>query len=132
MLDTSPWETAAPAALSIRGLRKRFTRPAVDGLDLTVAQGEFFALLGPNGAGKTTTLRMVAGLLRPDEGSIEICGVDALARPLEARQIVAWLPEEPLLYELLTPLEFLEFVAGRGRGRGSAVAAEAGSVAAPG
>jgi len=84
----------------------------VDGLDLIVPQGEFFALLGPNGAGKTTTLRMVAGLLRPDEGSIEICGVDALARPLEARQIVAWLPEEPLLYELLTPLEFLEFVAG--------------------
>jgi ABC-2 type transport system ATP-binding protein len=99
-------------ALAIRGLRKRFVRPAVDGLDLTVEQGEFFALLGPNGAGKTTTLRMVAGLLRPDEGSIEICGVDALARPLEARQIVAWLPEEPLLYELLTPLEFLEFVAG--------------------
>jgi ABC-2 type transport system ATP-binding protein len=100
------------AALSIRGLRKRFTRPAVDGLDLDVEQGEFFALLGPNGAGKTTTLRMVAGLLKPDSGSIEICGVDALTRPLAARQIVAWLPEEPLLYELLTPLEFLEFVAG--------------------
>jgi ABC-2 type transport system ATP-binding protein len=112
LLDTSPWGVAAPAALSIRGLRKRYARPAVDGLDLDVAPGEFFALLGPNGAGKTTTLRMVAGLLRPDEGSIEICGVDALTRPLEARQIVAWLPEEPLLYELLTPLEFLEFVAG--------------------
>jgi len=99
-------------ALAIRGLRKRFARPAVDGLDLDVAPGEFFALLGPNGAGKTTTLRMVAGLLQPDEGSIEICGVDALTNPLAARQIVAWLPEEPLLYELLTPLEFLEFVAG--------------------
>ncbi len=99
-------------ALAIRGLRKRFKRPAVDGLDLDVAAGEFFALLGPNGAGKTTTLRMVAGLLQPDEGSIEICGVDALTNPLAARQIVAWLPEEPLLYELLTPLEFLEFVAG--------------------
>ncbi len=107
MLQDEP----APA-LSIRALRKRFTRPAVDGLDLDVDQGEFFALLGPNGAGKTTTLRMVAGLLKPDSGSIEICGVDALTRPLAARQIVAWLPEEPLLYELLTPLEFLEFVAG--------------------
>ena len=103
---------AAVATLRLRNLRKSFIRTAVDGLDLTVSPGEFFALLGPNGAGKTTTLRMVAGLLRPDAGSIEICGTDALANPLAARQMVAWLPEEPLLYELLTPLEYLEFVAG--------------------
>ena len=99
-------------ALEIAGLRKSFVRPAVDGLDLTVAPGEFFALLGPNGAGKTTTLRMVAGLLRPDAGSISIFGIDALADTIEAKRLVAWLPEEPLLYELLTPLEYLEFVAG--------------------
>ena len=107
-------QTAAETVptLRIQGLRKSFIRTAVDGLDLTVHQGEFFALLGPNGAGKTTTLRMVAGLLRPDAGSIEICGVDAFKAPLDARQMVAWLPEEPLLYELLTPLEYLEFVAG--------------------
>jgi ABC-2 type transport system ATP-binding protein len=84
----------------------------VDGLDLTVAPGEFFALLGPNGAGKTTTLRMIAGLLRPDAGSISIFGVDALADRIAAKRLVAWLPEEPLLYELLTPLEYLDFVAG--------------------
>jgi ABC-2 type transport system ATP-binding protein len=99
-------------ALRITGLRKNFARPAVDGLDLSVAPGEFFALLGPNGAGKTTTLRMVAGLLRPDAGSIEIFGIDALADKIAAKRLVAWLPEEPLLYELLTPLEYLEFVAG--------------------
>ncbi len=99
-------------ALELAGLRKSFTRPAVDGLDLTIPPGEFFALLGPNGAGKTTTLRMVAGLLRPDSGTISIFGIDALAHKTEAKRLVAWLPEEPLLYELLTPLEYLEFVAG--------------------
>ncbi len=99
-------------ALRIVGLRKTFVRPAVDGLDLSIAPGEFFALLGPNGAGKTTTLRMVAGLLKPDAGSISIFGIDALNDKIAAKQMVAWLPEEPLLYELLTPLEYLEFVAG--------------------
>ena len=60
----------SPAALDIAGLAKRFDRPAVEGLTLRVPAGEFFTLLGPNGAGKTTTLRMVAGLLPPDRGSI--------------------------------------------------------------
>ena len=69
-----------PIALAVRGLAKRFDRPAVDALDLTVYGGEFYALVGPNGAGKTTTLRMVAGLLRPDAGSIAIDGIDALSR----------------------------------------------------
>ena len=59
-----------PLALDIRGLVKSFDRPAVDNLDLAVRVGEFYALLGPNGAGKTTTLRMIAGLMRPDAGSI--------------------------------------------------------------
>ncbi len=77
-------------ALDIRGLCKSFDRPAVAGLDLGVRQGEFYSLLGPNGAGKTTTLRMVAGLLPPDAGSIEICGIDALRDPVEAKRIVAW------------------------------------------
>jgi ABC-2 type transport system ATP-binding protein len=54
-------------ALQVRGLAKRFDRPAVDGLDLSVRVGEFYTLLGPNGAGKTTTLRMVTGLLKPDD-----------------------------------------------------------------
>jgi ABC-2 type transport system ATP-binding protein len=100
------------AALEIRGLRKAFERPAVDRLDLTVRSGEFYALLGPNGAGKTTTLRMVAGLLRADAGSIGIFGVDALADPVAAKQIMAWVSDEPMIYDKLTPLEYLEFVAG--------------------
>jgi ABC-2 type transport system ATP-binding protein len=99
-------------ALEIRGLAKRFERPAVDGLDLGVPAGEFYTLLGPNGAGKTTTLRMVTGLLKPDRGSITIFGINALANPIEAKRITAWLSDEPMIYDKLTPLEYLEFVAG--------------------
>ncbi len=101
-----------PIALSIRGLCKRYDRPAVDNLDLTIFGGEFYSLLGPNGAGKTTTLRMVAGLLRPDAGAITIDGIDALADPVSAKQITAWLSDEPMIYDKLTPFEYLEFVAG--------------------
>jgi ABC-2 type transport system ATP-binding protein len=101
-----------PAALEVRGLTKRFDRPAVDALDLTIRSGEFYALLGPNGAGKTTTLRMVAGLLQPDSGSIAIAGIDALKDPVAAKQITAWVSDEPMIYDKLTPLEYLEFVGG--------------------
>ena len=105
-----------PDALRLRSLRKSFGgasgKVAVDGLDLSIRPGEFYALLGANGAGKTTTLRMVAGLLQPDEGNIAICGVDACKNPLDAKAVTAWLPDEPLLYDKLAPLEYLEFVAG--------------------
>ncbi|MGY3532051.1 ABC transporter ATP-binding protein [Bradyrhizobium sp. USDA 4452] len=104
--------TSELSALAVRGLTKRFDRPAVDALDLTVRAGEFYALLGPNGAGKTTTLRMVAGLLRPDAGTVSIFGIDALADPVSAKQIMAWVSDEPMIYDKLTPLEYLEFVAG--------------------
>src|SRR5271155_1130637 len=99
-------------ALQVRGLTKCFDRPAVDALDLTVRTGEFYALLGPNGAGKTTTLRMVAGLLQPDAGSVSIMGIDALNNPVAAKQVTAWVSDEPMIYDKLTPLEYLEFVAG--------------------
>ena len=99
-------------ALELRGLCKSYGKPAVDRLDLCVPAGELYALLGPNGAGKTTTLRMVAGLLRPDAGEIHIFGIDALADPISAKRIIAWLPDEPMLYDKLTPIEHLEFVAG--------------------
>jgi ABC-2 type transport system ATP-binding protein len=99
-------------ALELRGLVKQFDRPAVDGLDLTVRAGEFYALLGPNGAGKTTTLRIVAGLLRPDAGQVSVLGIDALADPIAAKRDVAWVSDEPMIYDKLTPFEFLEFVAG--------------------
>jgi ABC-2 type transport system ATP-binding protein len=100
------------AALEICGLTKSFDRPAVDRLDLTVRPGEFYSLLGPNGAGKTTTLRLVAGLLQPDRGSISVFGINALADPEAAKQIMAWVSDEPMIYDKLTPFEYLEFVAG--------------------
>ncbi len=84
----------------------------MDALDLTVRAGELYALLGPNGAGKTTTLRMVAGLLKPDAGTIKVFGVNVVKEPIEAKRIIAWLPDEPMLYDKLTPLEYLEFIAG--------------------
>src|SRR5215510_4292567 len=105
-------EMTRDTALRIRGLSKTFTRPAVAGLDLAIGAGEFYGLLGPNGAGKTTTLRMVVGLLKPDAGSIEIFGADALADPIAAKRMIAWVPDEPLLYDKLTPVEYLSFIAG--------------------
>ncbi len=104
--------TEPALALSICGLRKTFTKPAVDDLSLSIRRGEFYALLGPNGAGKTTTLRMVAGLLKPDAGSISICGIDALKDPVTAKSVMAWVPDEPMIYDKLDPVEYLEFVAG--------------------
>jgi len=104
--------TSQQSALQVRGLTKRFDRLAVDALDLTVRAGEFYALVGPNGAGKTTTLRMVAGLLRPDAGSVAIFGTDALTEAVAAKQVMAWVSDEPMIYDKLTPLEYLEFVAG--------------------
>src|SRR5215469_16512690 len=103
---------SSPPALTIRGLRKSFARPAVDGLDLTVCAGEFYMLLGPNGAGKTTTLRMLSGLLAPDAGAISVFGIDALGDPVAAKQIMGWLSDDPMIYDRLTPLEYLAFVAG--------------------
>lgn len=99
-------------ALAIANLAKSFDRPVVHGLDLTVGAGEFYALLGPNGAGKTTILRMVAGLLAPDAGTIEIFGRDVRKEPVAAKRLLAWVSDEPMVYDRLTPLEYLDFVAG--------------------
>ncbi|SFV04737.1 ABC transporter ATP-binding protein [Pseudoduganella namucuonensis] len=99
-------------ALRVSGLRKSFGRPAVSGIDLTIAPGEFYGLLGPNGAGKSTTLRMIAGLLAPDAGTIEVFGIDVRKDPLAAKKLIAWVPDEPLLYDKLTVMEYLEFIVG--------------------
>lgn len=99
-------------ALQVEQLCKRFVQPAVESLNLTLPPGELYALLGPNGAGKTTTLRMIVGLLAPDLGTIRVFGIDALSDPIGAKRLVAWLPDEPMLYDKLTPLEYLEFIAG--------------------
>ena len=99
-------------ALALKGITKHFDRCVVDQLSLTVRPGELYALLGSNGAGKTTTLRMISGLLQPDAGSISIFGIDALKDPVAAKKITAWLPDEPMIYDKLTPMEYLAFVAG--------------------
>ena len=100
------------SALAVSRLTKSFDRPVVTDLDLSIGAGEFYALLGPNGAGKTTILRMVAGLLQPDQGSISIFGIDARRDPIAAKRVTAWVSDEPMVYDRLTPLEYLEFVAG--------------------
>jgi ABC-2 type transport system ATP-binding protein len=100
------------AALETSNLRKSFAAPVLQGLDLEVRRGELFALLGRNGAGKTTSLRIIAGLLEPDSGEVVICGLRRTVDPIEARRPLAWLPDEPMVYDKLTPLEFLQFMAG--------------------
>jgi ABC-2 type transport system ATP-binding protein len=104
--------TNGPFALELRKLAKAFERPAVAGLDLRVRIGEFYVLLGPNGAGKTTTLRMTTGLLKPDSGSVSVFGIDALADSVGAKRLMAWVSDEPMIYDRLTPVEYLGFVAG--------------------
>ena len=100
-------------ALNVSGLTKSYGgKRAVDGIDFEVKSGELYALLGPNGAGKTTTLRMIAGLLNADAGQIDVFDVDARKDPIAAKRLIAWLPDEPLLYDKLTAWEYLEFVAG--------------------
>lgn len=84
---------------------------AVRDLTLDVPAGELFCFLGPNGAGKTTTIKMLTGLLRPDSGTIHIGGYDIRTQAVEAKRIMGYIPDMPFLYEKLTPVEFLKFIA---------------------
>lgn len=100
------------ASVEIQGLTKTFgTVTAVDNLSFEVRNGEIYGLLGPNGAGKTTTLKVLMGLLDPDSGSVRVMGVDSLAKPVEVKSLVGYVPEETVLYESLTPRELFEFIA---------------------
>ena len=72
---------------------------AVAGIDLEVPQGQLFGFLGPNGAGKTTTLRMIAGILRPTAGTVEIGGIDIAADPIAAKMKLGFIPDRPFIYE---------------------------------
>lgn len=86
-------------------------RTAVRDISFELRQGEVLGLLGPNGAGKTTTLQMLAGCLAPSSGSIEICGIDLLERPRQAKALLGYLPETPPLYRELTVDEYLRLAA---------------------
>ena len=93
-------------------LTKRYGKfTAVDGIDLVVRSGELFGFLGPNGAGKTTTFRMIAGILQPTSGTVEIGGIDIIRRPLEAKKRLGFIPDRPFVYDKLTGGEFLRFAA---------------------
>jgi ABC-2 type transport system ATP-binding protein len=114
---------AGAFAVRACGLVKRFGDfLAIDGLDLTVERGSFFAFLGPNGAGKSTTIAILTGIYGPDGGTIEILGVDARADPLAVKSRVGVVPEELSLFERLTGRQYLTFC-GRMYGLEGAVAA---------
>jgi sodium transport system ATP-binding protein len=101
---------AMPDVLVARGLAKSFGQVhAVQDVGVTVAAGEVVGLLGPNGAGKTTTLRMLAGILTPDRGTVRICGLDVHADPLEAKRRLGFLSGDTHLYQRLTPVEVLTY-----------------------
>ncbi len=102
-------DIVAPA-LVLRGIRKSFgdTR-AVDGIDLTVPPGTFYGIVGPNGAGKTTMLSMIAGLLRPDRGTIVVNGLDARAHPLAAKRLMGVLPDRLRTFDRLTGRQLLYY-----------------------
>ncbi|HTT16490.1 MAG TPA: ABC transporter ATP-binding protein [Thermoplasmata archaeon] len=85
---------------------------AVDGLTLSVRPGEVYGLLGSNGAGKSSTIRCIVGLVRPTRGSVRVFGLDALDGALAVKARVGYVPESPILFDALTPREFLEYVAG--------------------
>lgn len=97
--------------IGIHGVTKDYGRKtAVNDLTLDIAQGELFAFLGPNGAGKTTTIKMIAGLLRPTRGEISVCGFDVQRDYIEAKRRMAYVPDQPYLYDKLSGFEFLEFI----------------------
>jgi ABC-2 type transport system ATP-binding protein len=99
--------------ISLSSLTKRYgSFTAVDGIGLDVPRGELFGFLGPNGAGKTTTLRMIAGIMRPTSGRVQIAGIDIVANPVAAKAKLGFIPDRPFIYEKLTGAEFLRFVAG--------------------
>lgn len=102
---------AAPGPLvSIRSLVKRFGGfTAVNGLSLEIPPACLFALLGPNGAGKTTTIKLLMGLLKPTEGSVTVCGMDAFEQGVAVKAQVGYLPDEPVFYDFMRGWEIVRF-----------------------
>ena len=105
-------DASGSVTLSAQNLCRNFGHhAAVHNVNLQLKRGEVLGLLGPNGAGKSTTMRMLSGNLAPSGGSIEICGIDLLDKPLEAKVHLGFLPEVPPLYFDMTVDEYLLLVA---------------------
>jgi ABC-2 type transport system ATP-binding protein len=84
---------------------------AVDNINLNIKSGEIFGFLGPNGAGKTTTIKMIVGLLKPDNGSIFVNGIDVWEKPIDAKKQISYVPDSPEIYDKLKGIEYLNFIA---------------------
>jgi ABC-2 type transport system ATP-binding protein len=99
--------------IELQNVTKRFDKfLAVDDVSLKVAPGELFGFLGPNGAGKTTTIKMIVGLFSPTSGAIQVNGCDTVTEPIKAKSTLAYVPDQPFLYDKLTGREFLYFAGG--------------------
>ncbi len=97
--------------IMLESVKKSFgDKVAVRDLTFSVEPGEIHGLLGPNGSGKSTTMKMIMGIVKPDHGKINLCGIDVLRQPVEAKKLVGYVPEFPYLYEYLTASEYLDFV----------------------
>jgi ABC-2 type transport system ATP-binding protein len=100
------------SAVDLRNVTKRYNEiVAVNNISLTLNTGEIFALLGPNGSGKSTTLKMLLGLVQPTSGSVNVLGIDVQKDPVAVKRQVGYVPESPLVYEFLTGIEYLDFIA---------------------
>ena len=98
--------------IEMRGVRKSFgKKPVLQGLDMAVPGGQTFAFLGRNGAGKTTTIRMLLGLLKPDEGTVRVLGIDPGADPLEIRRRVGYVAEDQVMFGWMRVGQLMSFIA---------------------
>jgi ABC-2 type transport system ATP-binding protein len=98
-------------AIDLKNVTKRYNEIiAVNNVNLTINQGEIFGLLGPNGSGKSTLLKMLMGLVQPDEGSVDVLGLNVKEDSVGVKKLVGYAPESPHLYEFLTGIEFLDFI----------------------
>lgn len=98
--------------LTIRNLTKTYgEKRAVDNLSLHIAPGEIYGFIGHNGAGKTTTLRAVVGILNPDAGEITVDGLSMRENPVACKRKIAYIPDNPDLYEFMTGIKYLNFIA---------------------
>ena len=105
-------ETDTEVAIEVRDFRKEYDQTvAADGISFDLPRGTVGALIGPNGAGKTTTIRTLCGIIRPTSGSLRVAGLDVEKETLEVKKRVAYVPDDPPLFETLTVWEHLKFIA---------------------